>query len=301
MFVPLLLCCLSVPFYLHVSSCGIPTRLHSIQSLYLGLSFLSLRVSITQLANTPGYLRPRCSKSRLVLLFAHAFCMLWKAAAILVTLTYGMQFDLDKRALANLTRAGGMSVSGRWLLSCFQTIAINFVIQWPLIAAAAITVATLLARRRIERDLRAQMLAEKLAASTEDEVCVAVFCSYCFLSLNVQMCGVSWVDPRVFVCSLPRSAFQRHLLPTLEFPTRRRVSPARQRDLRRRRRGRRGRRRRRAHRPGANARGSESSPGVAARRAVVANLVAASTSASTPPTSAEALACAVARAPLLGV
>jgi hypothetical protein len=97
-----------------------------------------------------------CPKSRLLAMFAHLFCMLWKAGAILVTLVYGMQFDLDKRELGSTLRAGGMSVSGRWLIACLLSMTQNFLVNWPVIGMVMITLHTLLARRRVENELRAK-------------------------------------------------------------------------------------------------------------------------------------------------
>jgi hypothetical protein len=113
-------------------------------------------------AESPGYIRPRCAMSRLLLFFAHLFCMLWKAGAIFVTLVYGMQFDLDRNAMAMTLRAGGMSVSGRWLLACLESLGINWLLTAPLIASFMITIHTLLARRRIEVDLRQQLIADNV-------------------------------------------------------------------------------------------------------------------------------------------
>jgi hypothetical protein len=111
-----------------------------------------------------------CSRSRALLIFSHVFCFLWSGGAIFMVLVYAMQFDLDQSALSATIRAGGMSVSARWLIACLQTIAIQWFAYAPVLAAVMITIHTLLARRGIEFELRQQMEDEKAnkAAVTTD-------------------------------------------------------------------------------------------------------------------------------------
>ena len=55
-----------------------------------------------------------------------------------------MQFDLDKHLLGATLRAGGMSVSGMWLLACLQSMAVSWLVTAPIVATVMITMHSLL-------------------------------------------------------------------------------------------------------------------------------------------------------------